>query len=1410
MADLELTVVHDASDRAGYVGSFAITDRMIVTAGGTSSHTPSVLASSNARHFEPRRTPRDLGLRDVVAAGDTLWACGEYGQLARSADHGRTWTLLATGTDVCLFALALAPDGAVWVVGDRGYAARARGEQLERIELGTTVRFTDAYALHDEIVILGSDGSIRRWRGGAAVVAATGATRPLTGLAVTRRGTWILVGDAGFVARSPDGAWFARARTDTDADLEAVAALADGRLVAVGDRGHVLISADDGRTWGPLASGTAAHLWSIAPFGDGVLIGGDRGLIVKLAPPGDRTWHDRVNVFAGARPLDAVFSPGPDGFIGHRLAEYLAELPTAPVASEDEDLADDDDDDVSDVAFALLAAKGDAGSFDRNYGMPLPADLARLRQVVGRREDVFEELALDEHLLPDVGDENLFELLVRRDQHAHLGTGLVEAFAGVFCIGSQGNGDTFHMELYEWDGTRQVLHYDHERHAFTGVVADRLDSLAFLGALGRARDTGAISSDVIAASLRALHAKVAPTWHFSLHDLDPDFVRFDAKRRDSEFFFYRSRWICALLENRGEGIQRLFDADFNQVVPAEQLPARFESCETLIPTALYAMWRAFLFDEPELAEYLEIARRHRARLVRDAARLIDELRGGRNHLGTIRDVRTYMAAFRALDLDPRRAEQRQAEAAARARADAARRLEVKAELDRTPAAGWAELAWKWLDDGVAHRAVLERLDRVAAIAQQIAELDRLRVLDASDRSARLTALARALAPELEAVLVGALVRDDQLESVLPRPASGDDSASEDDDESPGWEAIDRALAPVYRGAQPHAHYGTVLPYMRGGNDPIHGISVYLRSDPVPHFHLVTYGFTDLFVKETEDPDESGFGFELTLRLARGADDTEVPGWALSFLQNLGRYVFSTGNRFGVGHKMGLNGPIAQGADTRITAVLFAADPELGEIASPFGKAAFLQVVGITDEEYRLIQEWSTTGLVEILRRKLPHLVTDLARGAVLDDPVLAAEVQQRVEAEGSSEDLTFAGELLLARDGERVRVEMGALYAAALPRAMRGRLRHGRAYTLRGRDAVLHFEPDERAHCDGDRDELTLFVTPQLVAEIEARLRGGLAGEYRFEMWPALQIVVTPSFIRDQGGLAIDVRGVADQDTAARMLEGANAPPPKKPHREDPQRARLRSALALSARALRLAPADQDVQFTHAMLLVDGDRLDELLVALPRFTPATRWNIAARLGKLGHSRFRDALELVLRDPALGDTTSELLAQIGVAILAHAPDRMTRFARLLPEEIELLGPLASNAVSAGHREVALELYELVLAMPIPEEGPPRRIYLGSLNDACVLAHVLELYDRAVQIADLAQPFAHENPYIYHAAACAYAAAGDHARAFEQVKLALAHGYDHVPRIEVDTDLGPILEWPEFKALFREWRARQEGN
>ncbi|MEP6860292.1 MAG: suppressor of fused domain protein [Deltaproteobacteria bacterium] len=1399
--ELELTVVQPPTD-LGFIAAFAITDQMIHIAGGTSARAPTLLASSNARHFERQRPPRDLGLRDVVVHGASVWVCGEYGQLAVSRDRGTTWRLFDTATEACLHALALAPDGSMWVVGDRGYAARIVADHLQRVDLATTVRFTAVRPTRDEVVMLGYDGSLRRWKAGAVTTAATGTAKPISALQVTKRGTWIVVGDGGFVARSPDGAWWTRVKTEADADLEAIALFGD-KIVIVGDRGQILISSDDGRTWQVQPSELAVHLWAVAPFGDGLLIGGDDGLIAKLAPPGDRTWEDRVNVFGGAKALDLQFAAGPVGFV----TKYLA-----TVMNRDEPHA------------------AHAEAFVRAYGMAPPPDVAAYYAAAVER--LLADLHVDHDTLePDA--RNLFESLVVRP-----GNGLIEAFCGAFRIGHADNGDSFHVELYDWDGPRQVVRYAGD--AFS-VVADSLDSLVYLAALRGAHRDDKISEDALQIGLRKLVGRTAPT-------LDP-------KRRDTEFLFFRSRWISALLQNRLGEVAQLFNADFNQIVPADQLAARYDACERYIPTALYSTWRAYLFDEPELARYLEIGRRHKARLVRDAVTLIDELRAGRKQLGSIADIQAHLAAFRALDLDPRRAEARKREADERAAAEARAKALANEELDATEPTRWNELAWRWLNNGVAHRQLLARLDATAPTAAQLAELDELRGDSAYGKRLGLVRIAEELSAELEAVLVGSLVRDDTLADALAPVA-----ARSEDDEAPGWAAIDRALAPIYKGADPHAHFGTVLPYSLGGSDPIQGISVYLREDPVPHFHFVTYGFSDLMRKETDDPEVSGFGFELTLRLARSPSDEKVPDWAVQMLENLGRYVFRTGNRFAAGHKMSLGAPLTQLADTALVALVFTDDPELGEINSQFGKARFVQVVGITDDEYKLIEEWSVTGLVELLRRRLPVLVTDVARRSVLADAATSIVVKKRVAIEGSDESSIYSDHLQLAT-GEGLRVEIGALAAQVLPRAIRGRIRHGRTYTICGPEGVkLHLGPaTAAARLTVAEREVTFELTPALATAVEDKLRGGLVGDYRFDH--GLRVIVRPSFVTESTGLAREVHGIADPDEAKRLIAEHNAnlaalaravetvgddeegdaddDEPPEPDDDDadppPSPVRVKKALAMTTRALGLAPHDGDVQFTHAMLLLDGDTagldtLDTLIAVVPSFEASVRINVATRMGRSEHPRFDEVVDAVLADvlpskvvgersftvsatdagAEYADVGDELFAELAEAILLHAPNRMAKLVPVLPANVTLLAKIAHDAIQADERDHALALYDRVLELPIPDEGEARINYLRSLNNACIQAHAVKAYDAAARIADRAQPFAHENPYIYHSAACAYAAVGDLAKAFHQVKLAVAHDYEHLAKVENDRDLGHLLEWPEFQALFRDWHARQEGN
>lgn len=55
----------------------------------------------------------------------------------------------------------------------------------------------------------------------------------------------------------------------------------------------------------------------------------------------------------------------------------------------------------------------------------------------------------------------------------------------------------------------------------------------------------------------------------------------------------------------------------------------------------------------------------------------------------------------------------------------------------------------------------------------------------------------------------------------------------------------------------------------GGDDPLDGISVY---DDGHCWHVVGYGLSDLYGRQGDDPDYSGFGVEYTLRLKKAGLD----------------------------------------------------------------------------------------------------------------------------------------------------------------------------------------------------------------------------------------------------------------------------------------------------------------------------------------------------------------------------------------------------------------------------------------------------------------------------------------------------------------------------------------------------------
>lgn len=188
-------------------------------------------------------------------------------------------------------------------------------------------------------------------------------------------------------------------------------------------------------------------------------------------------------------------------------------------------------------------------------------------------------------------------------------------------------------------------------------------------------------------------------------------------------------------------------------------------------------------------------------------------------------------------------------------------------------------------------------------------------------------------------------------------------------EAHGWAAIERAVARVRPGQEP---LRWELPEDQGG---LVAVTAYRGADC---WLIVSLGLTELFDKATDDPEVSGWGVELTLRVPAGADDVP-PNWALNLVVKLGAYVFGSESCFGPGHRMDPGGPITGAPDTRLQALAFTLDPELVGVDTPNGRVEFLTVVGITRPELDRMKRSTTDAVLDELRVHSPLLVTDPSR-----------------------------------------------------------------------------------------------------------------------------------------------------------------------------------------------------------------------------------------------------------------------------------------------------------------------------------------------------------------------------------------------------------------------------------------------
>jgi hypothetical protein len=250
---------------------------------------------------------------------------------------------------------------------------------------------------------------------------------------------------------------------------------------------------------------------------------------------------------------------------------------------------------------------------------------------------------------------------------------------------------------------------------------------------------------------------------------------------------------------------------------------------------------------------------------------------------------------------------------------------------------------------------------------------------------------------------------------------------------------------------------------------------------------------------------------------------------------------------------------------------------------------------------------------------------------------------------------------------------------------------------------------------------------------------------------------------------------------------------------------------AVAERLLRRAlsyDAGSDAPGYLAIVLVRQHRLPEA-ITLAGAAPSrdVRMLVVGEIAEHAPGSVGDALEL-LDAETVGRTKPEELADLASSVARHAPAHLNALLARMPADSALVLHLYNTSFQV-ERPQALAILRKILELPVPEReaGEARTAYVMAWNNACIHAHALRDYALAVELAGGGQPYGPENPYIYHSAACAYAAVGDIDRGIAQVALAIEHEYEHAEKMETDADLAALQRDPRFAALFREWRTHR---
>ena len=152
------------------------------------------------------------------------------------------------------------------------------------------------------------------------------------------------------------------------------------------------------------------------------------------------------------------------------------------------------------------------------------------------------------------------------------------------------------------------------------------------------------------------------------------------------------------------------------------------------------------------------------------------------------------------------------------------------------------------------------------------------------------------------------------------------------------------------------------------------------------WHFVSYGLSELYTKECEDPEYSGYGIELTFKLKKSTNDEEEIKNGCGLLQYVARYIFQTGKVVLPEEYIYTKQTVGIDAQQKsnLTGFLTAADDLAKPLDTLHGKVEFVTLIGATDAELRSVYESEKSKLeVQRLLQELGNQLTDYHRQSLV-------------------------------------------------------------------------------------------------------------------------------------------------------------------------------------------------------------------------------------------------------------------------------------------------------------------------------------------------------------------------------------------------------------------------------------------